>query len=479
MKKKLIILFIFSFNLISCLEIFGPNGLMEAVKQIDMLKRPMNPSFFKATSEDVFNKLNTNELKRRVGSIAHYRDLLSANGLYPADKVDIDGSEAIKYYENRLDNVFKALQPVQEEIVASKSIPLYGAGSLSELINKFKEPINPADFKIVSENLFNKLNDKELKRRVGSIAHYRVLLSNNGLYPADKIDNNGSEAIKYYEDQLANVFRALKPAKEEVAQSIPLVGQGSLTELVNEFNNLIKRNKKNPIALNGSLKSYVEKISKLAKKFNNDALKNQVAYIKEYRQLLVQNNLYPKSEVNVNGEAAKKQFQNWLNTEFYLTTTPAIGEDAISFDRESMSIDEGDKTFVEGYWASSADPQKDNYKGKYPWPKSHKKPWPGKKDFMKKLNNIERHAKTLNLVVDDNRCYFLYYVRYKGYAHSRLDGTNVKNGQFYDVIRRVSWPEGYSSHYIDKYNVIPSKAFYRYVMNLPEEVFSKDYNFCI
>ncbi len=120
---------------------------------------------------------------------------------------------------------------------------------------------------------------------------------------------------------------------------------------------------------------------------------------------------------------------------------------------------------TEGYWADSADPQKDTYHGQYPFPQANAKPWPGKEEFLRKLSAIEGKVreKSLRIVWEQNR----------GFSPSRLENdardnpVPVGSGEFYDRLLGIVWPGGYREHYIDRHNVKPSQEFYQYVMSYP------------
>jgi len=125
----------------------------------------------------------------------------------------------------------------------------------------------------------------------------------------------------------------------------------------------------------------------------------------------------------------------------------------ISFDREAMGEHEGCK--VEGYWAVSAQ-QLDS---PFPFPARSPSPWPGKDQFLLKLQEKQKTAKV---------------TAYRGMSHCRLpesDGCQCgdSNGyQEYEVTTAegttVKWPEGFE-HYVAVHNVKPSKEFYTIIMN--------------
>jgi hypothetical protein len=194
-------------------------------------------------------------------------------------------------------------------------------------------------------------------------------------------------------------------------------------------------------------------------------------------------------------------------------TTTITQIDSIQFDRDSIVIPFSEWHYTpgrselkdtkkrEGYWASSKDKNMDFYGGRYPFPKAHEEPWSGKKEFLKKLAQIEEFAfkqyenkelrneyqqmvkkkkedlnTTFLTIAQERECWHQLCVKYygkhriimnfyKGLSISRIDGTYVGSSEYEDTEAGIIWPQGYSTHYIGKYNVIPSREFYLYVMN--------------
>lgn len=141
-------------------------------------------------------------------------------------------------------------------------------------------------------------------------------------------------------------------------------------------------------------------------------------------------------------------------------------ENKIEFDRENFSIEKASwynnytQEFCEGFWASHVDPVQDLYQGVFPFPKAYKEPWIGKEEFLKKLYQIESLADKPNSVIIAEH--------FKGMAPSRLKpDCFVGNKTYIDLQRKIKWPQGYSGHYIQEFNVKPSREFYRYVMEFP------------
>lgn len=125
-------------------------------------------------------------------------------------------------------------------------------------------------------------------------------------------------------------------------------------------------------------------------------------------------------------------------------------EEQIGFEREKLIKGHG-----EGFWAPRWDKE---YTGTLPFPKEHAKPWPSQNDFLKKLFAIESMAGKNSRI----QC-----VAYRGHSHARLgeESAYVGNRQYSDMIAKICWPEAFGQYYVEKFNVKPSREFYRYVMN--------------
>lgn len=142
--------------------------------------------------------------------------------------------------------------------------------------------------------------------------------------------------------------------------------------------------------------------------------------------------------------------------------TSGGGSGALVFEREAMSK-RGDGMAVEGYWAGSQDPAKDGYQGQYPFPKAHAEPWVGQAEFSAKLKQIEALSRAQ---WDCSTMPPITKIEYRGHAYSRLaPGERVGHGEYKDTRRNIVWPYGFRSHYIDRFNVRPSREFYDYVMS--------------
>ncbi len=118
-------------------------------------------------------------------------------------------------------------------------------------------------------------------------------------------------------------------------------------------------------------------------------------------------------------------------------------------------------TFTEGYWASDQDPIKDEYKGKYSWPKASS--FPEKEIFLKKLIIIEEHL----LKLEKNTKNEDYVQSYRGLSHCRI--CDKRNGYKEYVLtisetQKVNWPEGFR-HYVEAHDIRPSDKFFEYIMD--------------
>ncbi len=120
----------------------------------------------------------------------------------------------------------------------------------------------------------------------------------------------------------------------------------------------------------------------------------------------------------------------------------------IDFPREKMTVFKGqwsEPHRVEGYWKNETFPE-------LPLPKAHKNAWPGKKVFLTKLLAVQDHSG-------------IEKIGYRGLSTSRIDNKSVGSHEYFDPKNMITWPSAVSGHYIGKYNVIPSKEFYEYIMN--------------
>lgn len=109
---------------------------------------------------------------------------------------------------------------------------------------------------------------------------------------------------------------------------------------------------------------------------------------------------------------------------------------------------------IEGYWASDKDPQKDYYKGKYPFPVAHSTPWEGQIEFAAKLHLIEDYCTHHNFTQG-----------YFGSSRSRLNGFNLGSTEFIWK-NEWCWPVDLLPHYVEQFNVEVTPEFYQWVMQV-------------
>ncbi len=118
-------------------------------------------------------------------------------------------------------------------------------------------------------------------------------------------------------------------------------------------------------------------------------------------------------------------------------------------------------SFIEGYWASDQDPDKDYYKGIYPWPIPCS--FPQKDVFLEKLSKVEKMLKNLQMNEENEK----YVLSERGLSLCRL--CNNRNGSKEFIIDyskgKVHWPEGYS-HYVEVHEVRPSDMFLEIIMSI-------------
>ena len=133
----------------------------------------------------------------------------------------------------------------------------------------------------------------------------------------------------------------------------------------------------------------------------------------------------------------------------------------------------GTCAFTEGYWATSQEPEGDF---DYPWPQANEKPWNNQQEFSTRLDRIEQILIFLNPDEDG-----IGVIRYRGLSSSRLEPGATAGSKEYvytdPIINKiVRWPEGFRWHYVDTFNVKPSKWFYDFVMEHPwgdEEIYTQ------
>jgi hypothetical protein len=132
--------------------------------------------------------------------------------------------------------------------------------------------------------------------------------------------------------------------------------------------------------------------------------------------------------------------------------------------REKMTVDPVTGRRYEGYWASSKSVANDIYKGAYPWPVAHARPFPQQARFLKKLRKMEVEA-TANYDANPDVSPLSLSV-YRGQALSRFDPSKAVGASAYeDSVENIEWTSALSSYYYPLYNVRPSKEFVDYVMH--------------
>lgn len=166
-----------------------------------------------------------------------------------------------------------------------------------------------------------------------------------------------------------------------------------------------------------------------------------------------------------------------------LITGKVASEEFIKFDREKMTIFAQDirdqmqkqsvkeSNFAEGYWR-----RKPNVKdGDYPWPVAHDSAFEGKERFLTKLDELQSIASTEGDTAYLKNGAILRRVETLGYVPCFLgDLKNNGGGDYYISFdsHAIYWPTGYR-HYVAAHNVIPSRQFYRLIMNLDVTVVSR------
>lgn len=159
-----------------------------------------------------------------------------------------------------------------------------------------------------------------------------------------------------------------------------------------------------------------------------------------------------------------KEFWDGLTSYKDITITYQSVEKLTEFEREKMSLITNNwnttTSLVEGYWASSPYPERDKYRGKYPFPIPHENPWPGQQQFLKKLAQLESSDKVEKSTM-------------RGWAPSRLgyegwDDHEYGSCEYWykNDSRHIGWTDAFGPFYVAKRNVKPSHEFYDFVMNV-------------
>jgi hypothetical protein len=143
----------------------------------------------------------------------------------------------------------------------------------------------------------------------------------------------------------------------------------------------------------------------------------------------------------------------------------------IAFPRQNMFIIPSGVQFegtkAEGYWRDQ-ELNDQSFQKDFPWPKIHETPWTGKQEFLDKLAKMEKLANENIYDYETDRYKkpnSLYCKGYRGHSISRIDQSGLGSHEFVDPKKNIVWTDALRRHYVGKYNVIPSKEFYDYVMN--------------
>lgn len=122
---------------------------------------------------------------------------------------------------------------------------------------------------------------------------------------------------------------------------------------------------------------------------------------------------------------------------------------------------------AEGYWnfpewqlAEMEDPAFDEIKEEfaaYPLPIERVTAWSGQKEFVDRLRAIQERA--------FNGVNGLMVLDADGSSSCRLEkGVRLGTSEFRDKTNKILWTGDFLSHYVEKHNVMPSEAFYNYVI---------------
>lgn len=111
---------------------------------------------------------------------------------------------------------------------------------------------------------------------------------------------------------------------------------------------------------------------------------------------------------------------------------------------------------IEGHWRQSVQMPTDDAKEKLPWPVSCELPGYDPHDFRRRLKDLEEHSGTEKHV-------------YRGMTAHRWHGGLLGNSEFQRGKWR--WPDSYTNYIAD--GVLPSRAFFRYIMTEHADVWIK------
>jgi methionine aminopeptidase len=127
----------------------------------------------------------------------------------------------------------------------------------------------------------------------------------------------------------------------------------------------------------------------------------------------------------------------------------------------------------EGYWSSKEDSTK-NY-----FPIISKQKWKDKNKFVNMVKLIEQNIEDEHENKPEKLKYKGNYVKsYRGVSNSRIDDSYVGNSEYFFKLadtkkksksksesKYMIWPSRYVEHYIEKYNVMPTKRFYNFIID--------------
>jgi len=106
------------------------------------------------------------------------------------------------------------------------------------------------------------------------------------------------------------------------------------------------------------------------------------------------------------------------------------------------------ETSCEGYWSAKVQPIQDQT--------GFPQDWVSK--LIKLENVLHDVLRRASYEVVDIHGHKVQYWSMRGSAPSRIDGTPVGNGEY--GVDGFRWTQGYSTHYLQKYNCLPTKRFY-------------------
>jgi len=152
-----------------------------------------------------------------------------------------------------------------------------------------------------------------------------------------------------------------------------------------------------------------------------------------------------------------------------ITFAPVPGEDAIDFDRELIPGPINKTTLeIEGM----------RYEGRLDEEDEHEqlKPWVGQAEFLHRLYALEKYAEQFQewaRTPTADGSYMRLLPDIEVASRFRNFGYNGRYKEFTDHKNEVSWRSHFGRHYVAKFNIKPSREFYRYVMNYHDDLLHK------